>query len=187
MPVTARPDDWSPADNPYAIALSETQWSLWTVQLCALRIHEGGDPERQIDARQFVAALRRIERFAMMEQDACRQVAPEAAHVLGQAIEVFATAVPGARHARDVLEHYDAYAVGKGHRQASAASDLARQYSRFGYDPRTDQIQIGPYQINVTDAVTHARQLTAAVHTAVQAYDAASDPSRSVEGADHRD
>ncbi|HUZ52195.1 MAG TPA: hypothetical protein VMU94_06670 [Streptosporangiaceae bacterium] len=32
MPVTARPDDWSPADNPYAIALSETQWSLWTVQ-----------------------------------------------------------------------------------------------------------------------------------------------------------
>jgi hypothetical protein len=192
MPVTAQPDDWSPADSPYAIALSETQWSLWTLQLCARRIHEGKDPERQIDARQFVAALRQIERFAKMERNACHDATPEAAHALGQAIEVFTAAVPGARHARDVLEHYDAYSVGKGHKQASAPSqeaarDLARQFSRFGYEPSTDQIHTGPYQICVTDAVAHARQLTAAVHAAVQAYEAASGAHHPAGDADHGD
>lgn len=192
MPLMPRPADWSPADHSYAIALSETQWTLWTVRLCARRIHEGRDPERQIHARQIVTALLRIERFAKMAQDACRGVVPEAAHALGQAIEAFTTAVPGARHARDILEHYDAYSVGKGQKQTLAASgnasrELARQFSRFGYDPSTDQIQTGPYQINVTDAATQARQLTAVVHTAVQAYDASSDTSRSAEDTDRED
>jgi hypothetical protein len=105
---------------------------------------------------------------------------------------VLTATVPRARHARDVLGRYDAYSVGKGHKQASAASreaarDLARQFSRFGYEPSTDQIQTGPYQMCVTDAVAHARQLTAAVHAAVQAYDATSGAHHPAGEVDHGD
>ncbi|MFI0368848.1 hypothetical protein ACH35V_13260 [Actinomadura sp. 1N219] len=35
------PDDWSPADNPYAIAVSEAQWWLHTVELAISRMRKG--------------------------------------------------------------------------------------------------------------------------------------------------
>jgi len=54
---------WSPADNPYAIAVSEAQWWLRCAQLASRRMRGGDDPRspgvssRQIDACQFVVAL----------------------------------------------------------------------------------------------------------------------------------
>jgi len=178
MTLSAQSDEWSPADNPYAIALSEAQWSVDAVLLCARRIRDGKDPERQIDARQLIAALSQAERFAVMEQHAIQDAVPAAALALGEAIDVFRADVPGARHARDVLEHYDEYSRGRGQAQASAKTseerrELARQYSKFGYNPATDQIQVGPCQIDVNEAAIRARQLLAAIHVAVQCYDSA--------------
>jgi hypothetical protein len=178
MTMGAWPGGWSPADNPYAIALSEAQWNVEAVGLGVRRILSGEDPERQIDARQLIYALRQTERFAVMEQRAITDKVPAAARALGEAIEVFRAGVPGARDARDVLEHYDEYSQGEGRAQRSAitrgkARDLARQYSRFGYDPGTGQIQVGPFQIGVNEALIHARRLLLAIHIAAQSYDSA--------------
>src|SRR5260370_17321031 len=68
MPVVTAtvPPDWSPADNPHAIAISEAQWWQRAVQLAVLRLRDPGDQRiswfstRQIDARQLVFALRQI-------------------------------------------------------------------------------------------------------------------------------
>ncbi len=65
------PDDWSPADAPYAIALSEAQWWKWAVQLAAARI-DGPDDERlrpvssrQVDARNLILALAQLLRAGL--------------------------------------------------------------------------------------------------------------------------
>src|SRR5215472_13353892 len=65
--VTASvPPNWSPADNPQAIAISEAQWWQRSVQLSVLRLRDPDDhriswfSSRQLDARQLVFALRQI-------------------------------------------------------------------------------------------------------------------------------
>ncbi|MGW0808068.1 hypothetical protein [Nonomuraea sp. NPDC002799] len=69
------PDNWSPADNPYAIAVSEAQWWMHTVDLAILRMREGDGrwtspfTSEQIDSRQLVA-LRQILTAAELEQAA---------------------------------------------------------------------------------------------------------------------
>jgi hypothetical protein len=60
------PPDWSPADNPHAIAISEAKWWQRAVQLAVLRLRDPDDQRiswfssRQIDARQLVFALRQL-------------------------------------------------------------------------------------------------------------------------------
>ena len=72
------PDDWSPADNPYAIAVSEAQWWQRAVQFAVLRIRGDDDnriasfSSRQIDARQLVFALRQLLTAEQLEQVALK-------------------------------------------------------------------------------------------------------------------
>ena len=77
--MTATPSgDWSPADNPYAIAVSEAQWWQRAVQLAVLRMRGGDDSRiawfssRQIDARQLVFALRQLLAAEQLEQAVLR-------------------------------------------------------------------------------------------------------------------
>jgi len=71
---------------------------------------------------------------------------------LDRAIEDFDVAVPDARHARDVLEHFDEYARGEGRLQRKAIREFgidvyeaAARYWGGGYDPTTEQITEGPF------------------------------------------
>src|SRR5260370_12849772 len=55
MAVTG--DDWSSADNLGAVALSEANAWRRALDLCASRVHDGGE-DQQMDARMFLLALR---------------------------------------------------------------------------------------------------------------------------------
>ena len=70
----AAPADWSPADNPYALAVSEAQWWQRAARLGVLRLRDADDrriswfSSRQIDARQLVFALRQLLHAERLEQ-----------------------------------------------------------------------------------------------------------------------
>ncbi len=72
--TSTNPDDWSPADHPYAIAVSEAQWWQRAAELAVLRLRDDDDPRiswfssRQIDARQLVFALRQLLNAERLEQ-----------------------------------------------------------------------------------------------------------------------
>src|ERR1700722_799499 len=90
---------------------------------------------------------------------------------LDRAIEDFDVAVPDARHARDVLEHFDGYARGEGRLQRKTISELgidvyeaAAMYWGGGYDPGTEQITEGPFVVNVPLAVDASEQLHLAIY-----------------------
>lgn len=179
MDQIAPADTWSPADNPYAIAVSEGQWWMWTAELCARRIREGRDPDRQIDTRQFIMALRQLLYAAEMEKREVQHLDPAVLQALGEARQHFDQSVPGLTDARNVLVHFDEYARGEGklqhklRKQGVDAATAARQFWTFGYDPATGSVQVGPYEINIEQARLQARQLFRAIYTAAQAVDAA--------------
>src|SRR5260370_2387481 len=62
MAVTG--DDWSSADNLGAVALSEANAWRRALDLCASRVHDGGE-DQQMDARMFLLALRQycVDKF----------------------------------------------------------------------------------------------------------------------------
>jgi hypothetical protein len=110
--VTATvPPDWSPADNPHAIAISEAQWWQSAAQLAVLRLCDPDDQRiswfssRQIDARQLVFALRQIlnaERLVVAAMEA-RGVDTGALEALAHARQRFEDALPGIKDMRDAL------------------------------------------------------------------------------------
>ena len=90
---------WSPADNPYAIAVSQSQWALWAAQLLARDVKENcGDLQSQIYARQIFGQLPALQRCAEMMARELKRLGVDKAHRdhLRQAIREFEAAVPGA-------------------------------------------------------------------------------------------
>lgn len=157
--TAAVPPDWSPADNPHAIAVSEAQWWQRAVQLAVLRLRDADDQRiswfssRQIDARQLVFALRQIlnaERLVAVVLEA-RGVDTAAHEALARARQRFEDALPGIKDMRDALIHFDAWSRGqgrgpqKGCRDAGGAlRDVAREYWGFGYDPNAGAVSPWP-------------------------------------------
>lgn len=169
---------WSPADNPYAIAVSEGWWWLQAVNLCADRIQEGDDPNRQVDARLLILALRLLEQAAAMEAAAIDEEAQAAvwSH-LEQARTRFNQLVPGMRDARNVLTHFDEYSRGQGRLQQDYRDHAAaaRCYSVGGYDPANGKVVVGPHQIDVSQARAQAHELFTALYAAARAVDPSTD------------
>src|ERR1017187_10886653 len=115
--------DWSPADNPHAIAISEAQWWQRAVELAALRLRDPDDQRiawfssRQIDARQLVFALRQLLSAARLADVAmeARGVDAAARGALAQARQKFEDELPGIKNMRDALMHFDEWSRGTGH------------------------------------------------------------------------
>jgi hypothetical protein len=187
--VTASvPPDWSPADNPHAIAISEAQWWQRAVQLAVLRLRDTDDQRiswfssRQIDARQLVFALRQIlnaERLVGVAM-AARDVDTAAHEALARARRRFEDALPGIKNMRDALMHFDEWSRGEGRgpqknrRKAGAAlRDVAQEYWGFGYDPGAGAVSLGPYTIQVDTADQAAKDLSWAIYQAARAVDQA--------------
>lgn len=182
-------DNWSPADHPYAIAVSEAQWWQRTVELTVLRLRDDDDERiswfssRQIDARQLIFALRQLLTAERLEQVALTAFGMDASVgvTLAQARQRFVDALPGMKHMRDALMHFDEWSRGEGksspqkeRREAGAAlRDVAREYSGFGYDPREGTISLGPYTINVDIADRAAAELSHAIYLAAHEVDIA--------------
>jgi hypothetical protein len=179
-------DDWSPADNPYAIAVSEAQWWQRAVQLGALRLRGEDDDRiswfssRQIDARLLVFALRQLLAAERLEQFALQELAidPAVGEGLASARQRFEDALPGIKYMRDALMHFDEWSRGEGRgpqrdrvRAGEALRDVAREYWGFAYDSAIDTISLGPYSIDVGAADSAAKELSRAIYMAAREVD----------------
>ncbi|WP_158781240.1 hypothetical protein [Streptomyces sp. NRRL S-237] len=130
-------DDWSPADNPYAIAVSEAQWWQRTAALAVRRIRADDDDSsapffdsRQIDARQLCIALRQLLMAEKLEQIALADLGidPAAGQALNEARAVRGCAARHQAHAR--WPHpLRGLVPGKGHRPAAEADQGRRHAS----------------------------------------------------------
>ena len=184
MTETSR-DDWSPADDPYATAVSEAQWWQRAAHLAILRLRGrddlvGGFSSRQIDARQLVLALRQILAAEKLEQLALEELGidPRVGAELAKARQRFEEALPGIKNMRDALTHFDEWSRGEGRgaqrervKAGAALRDVARDFWGFGYDPTTETVAMGPYKIEVTAADQAARELSWAIYMAARAVD----------------
>jgi hypothetical protein len=181
----ADPVDWSPADNPYAIAVSEAQWWLRATRLAILRIRDGDDrrsafSSRQIDARHTLFALRQLLTAERLERLALKTLGIDKAvgDALAQARRQFEAALPGLKHMRDALTHFDDWSRGQGFGPQKARRDageelrdVARAFWGFAYDPNDDAITLGPYAINLETAGLAAAELAHAIYMAAREVD----------------
>jgi hypothetical protein len=184
--TSTSPGDWSPADNPYAIAVSEAQWWQWAVRLAVTRVRGKDDDStswhssRQIDARQLVFALRQLLTAEQLEQTALTALGidPIVGQELAKARAKFEAALPGVKDMRDGLMHFEDWSRGMGRgpqkqrRDAGdALRDVARFFWGFGYDPSADTISMGPYTIDVGIADRAAKELSLAIYMAAREVD----------------
>ncbi|HEX4109716.1 MAG TPA: hypothetical protein VHX88_16375, partial [Solirubrobacteraceae bacterium] len=119
-------------------------------------------PAQQIYARQIFGHLRLLQRCAVMQAKELVRLGIDPAHrdQLQDEIDAFERAVPGAKNARDVLEHFDEYARGDGRLQRKAMSELgidvfeaAAMFWGGGYDSVADELTEGPFVVVVSQAV----------------------------------
>ena len=178
-------DDWSPADNPYAIAVSEAQWWRNAALLAIKRMradddHIGWMSTRQIDARQLIFALRQLLTAEQLEQVALAELGidPSVGDALTAARQRFEDALPGVKHMRDGLMHFDEWSRGEGfgpqrvrRKAGELARDVARHYWSFGYDPTTGVVSFGPYSVHIDSAEQAAGQLCDDIYMAAREVD----------------
>jgi hypothetical protein len=187
-PMTrTHPDDWSPADNPYAIAVSQSQ--LWrdVVRLTVLRMRDDDDcragwvSSRQLDAHVLVMTLRQLLTAEQLEQAALKELGidPAVSTALALARKQFEDALPGIKDMRDALMHFDEHSRGLGRygpqakrrKAGDALRDIARDYWRFGYDPNAGTVSFGPNIIEIEIAERAAAELCHAIYMAAREVD----------------
>ena len=125
-------DQWSPARNPHAIAVSQSWWAMAEVSQFAADAKAAQGPAHQIYARQIFGHLRLLQRCAAMVATELVRLGVAQVHRdrLREEIDAFERAVPGATNARNLLEHFDEYARGDGRLQRSAMKELGSTCSR---------------------------------------------------------
>ena len=183
---STNPADWSPADNPYAIAVSQSQMWRDIVRLTVRRMRGENDREtawfssQQLDAHVLVMTLRQLLTAEELEQAALTELGidPAAGAALGAARKRFEDALPGIKDMRDALMHFDEWSRGTGlgpqarrRKAGEALRDIAREYWRFGYDPSAGTVSFGPYTIAVTVAERAAAELCHAIYMAARKVD----------------
>lgn len=184
--TSTSPSDWSPADNPYAIAVSQSQMWQAVVRLAVLRIrdkddHRAGWSSRQLDAHVLVMALRQILTAEQLEQAALEELGidPAVGTTLAAARQQFEDELPGIKDMRDALMHFDEHSRGLGRygpqaerrKAGDALRDIARDYWRFGYDPNADTVSFGPHTIDIDVAERAAIELCRAIYAAAHEVD----------------
>jgi hypothetical protein len=175
-------DEWSPAENPYAIAVSQSWWVLQALLLFASEASGAVDHRQQIYARQIFGQLRLLRLCARMQADELEGlgVSEVARDRLNQAIEDFDTATPDAVAARNMLEHFDDYVRARQGRTPEASDPRGRAEGlRSGsavlgrrVRPTTEQITEGPVVIHVPTALAASEALHHAIYAAGKAVDA---------------
>lgn len=179
-------NDWSPADNPYAIAVSQSQ--MWTdiVRLTVVRMRDDDDrragwfSSRQLDAHTLVMTLRQLLTAEQLEQAALEalRIDPAVSTALASARKKFEDALPGIKDMRDALMHFDEWARGTGYgpqakrrKAGDALRDIAREYWGFGFDPNAGTVSFGPYVIDIGVADRAAVELRNAIYMAAREVD----------------
>lgn len=177
---------WSPADDPYAIAVSQATWWRCAVELFVARLDDRPDPRAapvsstQIDARSLVFALAQLLSAEELEQRALLGlgISENVGHALSRARERYLESLPGIQAMRNALAHVEDWSIGRGHgpqRDAvtagAAPRDVAAHYWGFGYHPDDRVIRHGPHAFEVDKASQAALDLSRAIYTAARAVD----------------
>jgi hypothetical protein len=112
-------DRWPPARNPYAIAVSQSWWAMAAVLQFAADAKGADGAAQQIYARQIFGHLRLLQRCAVTEAKELARlgVGQVRRDQLQDEIDLSESAVPGAKSARDILDHFEKYARGDGRLQ----------------------------------------------------------------------
>lgn len=178
--------EWSPADDPYSIAVSEAWWWRSAVRLAILRMNAAPDARadllgaKQIDARNLVFALVQLLAAERLEQSALTELGMDAivGQDLGRAREQYLEALPGIQDMRNAITHFDEWAMGQGHglqrREVEAGAsrrDVAGYFWGLGYHAGEQVVKLGPFMIDVASAESAARDLHMAIYAAAQAVD----------------
>jgi len=141
---------------------------------------------QQIYARQIFGQLRLLHRCAVMQARELARLGVDELHrrQLQDEIDLFEKAVPCAKSARDILEHFDEYARGDGQLQRKAMTELgidvfeaAAMFWGGGYDPVTEEITEGPFVVAVPKAVEASLRLQSAIYQAGRAIDGGRRPT----------
>ena len=176
----AQKEPWSPARDPYAIAVSQSWWALRALLLFASQARSAVGHEQQIYARQVFGQLRLLRLCAEMQAKELESLGVGDADRdrLDRAIKEFDKTMSNAKSARDMLEHFDEYARGKGRLQQKAIRELglgvheaAALYWGGGYDPTTEELREGPFLIKVPAALAASEALYRAIYAAGKAVD----------------
>ena len=185
--------EWSPADNPYAIAVSEAAWWRCAAKLAVARLEDPADrraaplSSTQIDARNLIFALVQLLAAERLEQRALLDLGVDAAvrEALSDARDQYLQDLPDIQDMRNALTHFDDWAIGQGRgpqktgvTEGSEPRDVAAHYWGFGYSQNERVVRLGPFSIEVAKAVTAARRLEGAIYTAAQEVDRQRDPSQ---------
>lgn len=186
MPHITPDVEWSPADNPESIAVSQATWWFAAVRLSVARF---GDPQDlralpvssiQIDARNLVIALAQLLRAERLEQSGLEAagVSADVRNALTRARESFQEVLPNLVDMRDALTHFDEWALGQGRGPQKAAQEegwkqreIAAYYWSFGFHPGEGRVRFGPFGLDVAKAVEAARDLHQAIYEAAREVD----------------
>lgn len=178
--------EWSPADHPYAIAVSEATWWSCAVRLAVARLEDPPDrraapvSSTQIDARNLVFALVQLLAAERLEQKALLDLGidPVVGDILSGARDRYLQALPDIQNMRNALSHFDDWAMGQGRgpqkagiNEGSTPRDVAGHYWGFGYNNQERVVRLGHFKIDVAMAVSAARGLDRAIYAAAQEVD----------------
>jgi hypothetical protein len=178
--------EWSPADDPYSIAVSEAWWWRNAVRLAIRRMNTAPDATadllgaQQIDARNLIFALVQLLAAEHLEQKALTELGMDGVvgQVLARAREQYLEALPGIQDMRNAITHFDEWAMGQGHglqrREVDGGAsrrDVAGHFWGLGYHAGEQVVRLGPFTIAVDRADSAARDLQMAIYAAAQAVD----------------
>lgn len=178
--------DWSPADNLYSIAVSESQWWRDSALLAIRRMRRNDEARvgwfsaQQIDARHLVFALRQLLSAEDLEQLALKELGIDEAvrGALTNARREFEGALPGIKEMRDGLMHFEDWARGMGRDPQKklrddhvSPRDVARHFWGFGFDPNAGTVSFGTYIIEIDVAERAATELRDAIYMAAREVD----------------
>lgn len=137
-----------------------------------------GDDFGLPDALLLLVALRNVRRAAIMAKKSLHT--PEAQQLHGDALTKFDAALPGVKGARDIIEHLDEYAMGKGWEQEKlrkatptlTAAELAARYAPHLEGTYSAPIvRVGPYSIEAAKVPGAAGSLFQGILAAAEAED----------------
>jgi hypothetical protein len=171
------PEDWSPADYPESIAVTEGNWWVASVNLSAQRIRDGSGQQAQVDARHLVIALRQLLYAAELQMATVRKAPEPVRKALGMARARFDATLPGVVRSRNRLIHFAELVQGVakwlGKILASGVDVRAavRDEWYFGYNPTTGEVTSGAdCRFTLDDACRAAAELSRAIWWAGHVY-----------------
>jgi hypothetical protein len=169
-------DAIDPLESPISGLLA---WSM-AVLTTSNRLLTGSQTriDRSADALLLMLSLRNLVRAAEWGANTARGAGQEAAR--RQAVAEFRQQLPNVVDARDVLEHFDDYATGRGRLQQRAVQqgqDAAKYSFAVAVDGNAVVIAVGAYRFDVRSIRDACRELAIVILSMEEQFDTGETPA----------